>query len=146
MGMMIIQKLKGSFHIAKKCLYGLRSKNTLFSTYRTLLLLLSAPLVDFYKAHHSEKRGVLWLASYAVRCDWPDTSSMWQICYTPDHIWKHVTVGGNNTTARIKVTPSCFVETFGHCYANLATWWRRHVCVCVCGGGGGVSNEGVDES
>ncbi len=26
--------------------------------------------VDFYKAHRSEKRGVLWLASYPVRSDW----------------------------------------------------------------------------
>ncbi len=47
--------------------YGL--KNTLFSTYCTLLLLLYAPPF-FYKAHHFEKRGVLWLASYPVRCDW----------------------------------------------------------------------------
>ncbi len=31
---------------------------------------------DFYKAFCSEKRGVLWLASYPVRCDWPNTSSV----------------------------------------------------------------------
>ncbi len=30
----------------------------------------------FYKAHCSEKRGVLWLASYPVRCDWPNTSNL----------------------------------------------------------------------
>ncbi len=39
--------------------------------------------VDFYKAHRSEKRGVLWLASYPVCCDWPNTSSVWWKCYIP---------------------------------------------------------------
>ncbi len=39
--------------------------------------------VDFYKAHRSEKRGVLWLASYPVRCDWPNASSVWRKCYAP---------------------------------------------------------------
>ncbi len=38
---------------------------------------------DFYKAHRSEKRGVLWLASYPVRCDWPNTLSVWVKCYAP---------------------------------------------------------------
>ncbi len=33
--------------------------------------------VDYYKAHRSEKRGVLWLASYPVRCDWPNALSVW---------------------------------------------------------------------
>jgi len=28
---------------------------------------------------------------------------------------------GNNTTVRIKVTPSFFAEVFGQCYANLPT-------------------------
>ncbi len=37
--------------------------------------------VDFYKAHCSEKRGVLWLASYPVHCDWQNTSSVWRKCY-----------------------------------------------------------------
>ncbi len=32
--------------------------------------------IDFYKAQRSEKRGVLWLASYPVRCDWPNASSV----------------------------------------------------------------------
>ncbi len=44
--------------------------------------------VDFYKAHRSEKRGVLWLASYPVRCDWPNTSSVRRKCY-PDRIVMH---------------------------------------------------------
>ncbi len=39
--------------------------------------------VDFYKAHRSEKRGVLWLASYPVHWDWPNTSSVWRKCYAP---------------------------------------------------------------
>ncbi len=44
-----------------------------------ILYIIVAPLclaflkrVHFYKAHHSEKRGMLWLASYPVRCDWPE--------------------------------------------------------------------------
>ncbi len=85
--------LKGSYDVAKKniilciwcnamCLCG--SKNTLFSTYCTLLLLLYAPpFWNAYKAHRSEKQGVLWLASYPVRCDWPNTSSVWRKCYAP---------------------------------------------------------------
>ncbi len=36
----------------------------------------------FYKAHRSENRSVLWLASYPVRCDWPNTSS-WDGNVTP---------------------------------------------------------------
>ncbi len=53
-------------------------------------LIIVAPLcsaflkrVDFYKAHCSEKWGVLWLASYPVRCDWPNTSSVRWKCYAP---------------------------------------------------------------
>ncbi len=48
-----------------------------------ILYIIVAPLcpaflkrVNFYKAHRSEKRGVLWLASYPVHCDWPNTSSV----------------------------------------------------------------------
>lgn len=26
---------------------------------------------------------MLWLASHTVHCDWPNTSGMWQKCYTP---------------------------------------------------------------
>ncbi len=37
--------------------------------------------VDFYKAHHSEKRGMLWLASYCV-----NTSSVRRKCYAPYRI------------------------------------------------------------
>ncbi len=43
-----------------------------------ILYIIVAPLcsaflkrIDFYKAYRSEKRGVLWLASYPVRYDWP---------------------------------------------------------------------------
>ncbi len=37
--------------------------------------------IDFYKAHQSENQGVLWLASYPVRCYWRNTSSVWWIFY-----------------------------------------------------------------
>ncbi len=40
-------------------------------------------------------RGVLWLASYPVRCDWPNTSSMWRKCYAYlpycDAVSRHIT-------------------------------------------------------
>ncbi len=44
------------------------------------------PSADCYKAHRSEKQGVLWLASYPVRCDWPNTSSVGWKCYAPYHV------------------------------------------------------------
>ncbi len=83
--------LKGSYDIAKNnffwciwcnamCLCGLRFKKHIIFH---ILYIIVAPLcsaflkcVDFYKAHRSEKRGVLWFASYPVRCDWPNTSSV----------------------------------------------------------------------
>ncbi len=58
-----------------------------------ILYIIVAPLcsaflkrIDFYKTHPSEKRGVLWLASYPVHCDWPNTSSVRWKCYTPYRI------------------------------------------------------------
>ncbi len=55
------------------CLHGSRFKKHIIFH---ILYIIVAPLcsaflkrVHFYKAHHSEKRGVLWLASYPVRCD-----------------------------------------------------------------------------
>ncbi len=48
-----------------------------------ILYIIAAPIcpaylkrVDFYKAHRSEKQAMLWLASYPVNCDWPNTSSV----------------------------------------------------------------------
>ncbi len=65
-------------------------------TYRCLLSLSPAAdfaeprpprhSVDFYKAHCSEKRGVLWLASYLVHCNWLHTSSPIWKCYAPNCI------------------------------------------------------------
>ncbi len=83
--------LKGSYDVAKKniilciwcnamCLCGLSFKKHIIFH---ILYIIVAPLcsaflkrVDFYQAHCSEKRGVLWFASYPVRCDWPNTSSV----------------------------------------------------------------------
>ncbi len=105
-----------------QCLRGLRLKKHI-SFHKAL------PFWNKNKAHHSEKRGVLWLASYPVRCDWPNTSSTWQMLrplpYLETHSFSTTWRRGNNTTARIKVTPSFFAYTFGQCYANLPTQWRR---------------------
>ncbi len=91
-------ELKGSYDDAKNniilciwcnamCLRGLRLKKHII--FHISLCLAFLKHVDFYKAHHSEKRGVLWLASYPVCCDWPNTSSVWRKCCVPYHIWKH---------------------------------------------------------
>ncbi len=69
------------------CSCSLRSKKHIILP---ILYIIVAPLcsaflkrVDLYKAHRSEKRGVLWLASYPVPCDWPNTSIVRRKCYAP---------------------------------------------------------------
>jgi len=97
--------LKGSYDVAKNniifCIWCKamfkwlevqkpQPQTLLFSTYFTLLLLLYAlpfwPTSIFNKAHRFEKRVVLWLASYPVHCDWPNTSNVWWKCYAPYHV------------------------------------------------------------
>ncbi len=58
-----------------------------------ILYIIVAPIwpaflkhVHFHKAHCSEKRGMLLLASYLVHCDWLNTSRVWRKCYAPYHI------------------------------------------------------------
>ncbi len=72
------------------CLRGSRFKKHIIFH---ILYIIVAPLcpailkrTNFYKAHRSEKRGVLWMASYPVRCDWLNTSSVWRKCYAPSHV------------------------------------------------------------
>ncbi len=56
-----------------QCVYVFKvKKNIIFHIlYIIVVPLCSAFLkcADFYKAHRSETRGMLWLASYPVRCD-----------------------------------------------------------------------------
>ncbi len=87
--------LKGSYDDSKNniilciwcnaiCLRSLRFKKHIIFH---ILYIIVAPLcpaflkhADFYKAHRSEKRGVLWLARYPVCCDWPNTSGvLWNV-------------------------------------------------------------------
>ncbi len=77
-------------------LCGLRFKKHIFH----ILYIIVAPLcpaflkcLDFYKVHRSEKRGVRWLTSYPVHCDWPNTSSVWRKRYAPYHNEVKVTYG-----------------------------------------------------
>ncbi len=79
----MIYRQTGNRYIPSLC--GLRLKKHIIFH---ILYIIVAPLcsaflkrVDFYKAHRSEKRGVLWLASYPVRCDWPNTSGVRRKCY-----------------------------------------------------------------
>ncbi len=44
---------------------------------------LKRPFFFLQSSNRSEKRGVLWLASHPVPCDWPNTSSVWWKCYGP---------------------------------------------------------------
>ncbi len=104
------------------CLCGLRFKKHIIFH---ILYIIVAPLcsaflkrVHFYKAHSSEKRGVLWLASYPVHCDWPNTSSVYRKCYAPYRIvmpcparWDQ-----NNKT---------------HFYASRCIASRKHYHVCI---------------
>ncbi len=69
------------------CLCGLRLKKHII--FHILYIIVASAFLkraDFYKAHRSEKRGMLWLASYLVHCDWPNTSSMRRKCYAPHRI------------------------------------------------------------
>ncbi len=61
-----------------QCVYAVRGYFFFHILYIIVAPLCSAFLkcADFYKAHRSEKRGVLLLASYSVHCDWPNNSSV----------------------------------------------------------------------
>ncbi len=84
--------LKGSYDDAKRtlfCVFGvmqcivfMQCKVKKINIIFHIPYIIVAPLcpnflksVDFYKAHRSEKHGVLCLTSCPVRCDWPNTSS-----------------------------------------------------------------------
>ncbi len=73
-----------------QCVYVVRgSKNIIFHILYIIVAHLCPSFLkrdDFYKAHHSEKWGVLGLANYPVHSDWPNTSSMWRKCYAPYRI------------------------------------------------------------
>ncbi len=84
---------------------------------------------DCYKAHRSEKRGVLWLASYPVRCDWPNTSSVKRKCY-------RIVMPMRDETKTIKPNINeAFVASTGDIitdYNNLyCVSTHYHVCICV---------------
>ncbi len=101
-----IKHLNGSYDVAKKKIIFLLMYNNVFGLMQCvvrfkvkkhiifhILYIIIDPLcstflkrVHFYEAHRSEKRGVLWLASYPVRCDWPNTSSVRWKCYAHHRI------------------------------------------------------------
>ncbi len=145
--------LKGSYDVAKKniilciwcnamCLCGLWfKKHIIFHILYIIVASLCSTFlkhIDFYKAHHFESE---------VCSDWPAIQCVviGGYCYcsfgSPNKVVSlsqrntvspgHGAGGSNNTTARIKITPSFFAYTFGRCFANLPTQWRRHVGVCL---------------
>ncbi len=108
------------------CLCGLRLKKHIIFH---ILYIIVAPLcptllkrVDFYKEHRSEKRGVLWLASYPVRCDWPNTSSVRRKCYAPYRI---VMLSLRDDTKTIKpIINEAFVASSGDIITDYNDLYR----------------------
>ncbi len=80
--------------------------------------------LNFYKAHRSEKRGVLWLASYPVRCDWPDTSSVRRKCYAPYGI-----VMAFPGTMRLKQLKPIINEAFVASSEDIITGYNDLYCL-----------------
>ncbi len=85
--------LKGSYDIAKKNIIWCNSMCLRLKKHFIFYIpYIVAPLCpSFLKradftVHRSEKRGMLWLVSYPVHCDWPDTSSVRRRCYAPYHV------------------------------------------------------------
>ncbi len=136
--------LKGSFDIAKNniilciwcnaiCLRGLWFKKHIIFH---ILYIIVAPLypafmkcVDFYKAHRSEKRGVLWLASYLVRCNWLHTSSPRWKCYAPNRIVMPFP-GKTRLKQSKSITNKAFVASSGDIitdYNDVYCLFARHV-------------------
>ncbi len=84
---------------------------------------------DFYKAHRSEKQGVLWLASYPVRCDWPNTSSVRRKCYATYCIVMQCP-GTTTHTKKIKpIINEAFVASSGTIadYNDLYCLFMHHI-------------------
>ncbi len=89
----------------------------------------------------SEKRGVLWLASYPVRCDWPIISSVWWKCYAL--LLCCDAVSWHDDTKTIKpIKRRIFCIQWGHNYwlkwlilsfnASRCIAPRKHYHVCIC--------------
>ncbi len=88
--------------------------------YIILAPLCSAFLKLFYKAPRSEKRSVLWLASYPVRCDWPNTSRPSPYC---DAVFQH------DDIKTIKpIINEAFVASSGD--IHWPKLWTKHFCFC----------------
>ncbi len=103
--------LKITLFCVMQCLCGLRFKKHIIFHIRYIIVAPLCPAflkrVDFYRAHHSEKRSVLWLASYPVCCDWPNSSKTEMLCllsYLETHSVSMTWWQRNNTKARIKLS------------------------------------------
>ncbi len=105
-----------------------------------ILYIIVAPLcsaflkrVNIYKAHRSEKRGVLWLASYPVCCNWPNTSSVWRKCYA--HLPYCDAVSQCDETKTIKpIINEAFVASSGDIitdYNDLYCLYTRRVNITM---------------
>ncbi len=132
------------FGVIAMCLCGLRCKKHIIFH---ILYIIVAPLcpaflkqANFYKAHHSEKRGVLWLASYPVRCDWPNTSSVRWKCYAPHRIVMQCP-GAIDTKTIKHIINEAFVASSGdiitdyndlYCLFMRCIAPRKHYHVCIC--------------
>ncbi len=135
--------LKGSYDVAKKNIILCSWWNTMCLCFLMflkhiifhILYIIVAPLcpaflkhADFYKAHHSEKWGVLWLATYPVRCDWLNIASVRRKCYAPYHF---VMQCPGATTQTIKpIVNEAFVASSGDIITDYNDlYWLKHVCI-----------------
>ncbi len=114
------------------CLCGLRFKKHIIFH---ILYIIVAPLcsaflkrIDFYKIYRSEKRGVLCLASYPVRCDWSNVMEMLRPSPYCDGVSRR------NETKTIKpIINEAFVASSGDIitdYNDLYCLFKRRVASC----------------
>ncbi len=118
------------------CVFGIMQCFMSFMVKKHIILhilhIIVAPLcsvflkrVIFYKAHRSEKRGVLWLASYPERCDWPNISSVRWKCYAHYRIVMHVPARRDKTIKPI--INEAFVASSG----DIITDYNDLYCLCT---------------
>ncbi len=127
-----------------QCVYcGLSKKNIyIFSTYCTFCCFAFLKMYRFFKAYRSMKRGLLWLASYPVGCDWLNTSSVrWKSC-APYRIVDSVSRCDDTKTIK-PIINEPFVASSGDTitdyndfilsfYASRCIRPRKHYHVCIC--------------
>ncbi len=140
--------LKGSYDVAKKniilCIWG----NSMFKIKKNIIFHILYIVIDplcsaflkrlnFDKAHCSEKLGVLWLVSYPVHCDWPNTIK--HVTEMLRHLPHCDAVSWRDKTKTIKlIINEAFVASSRDIVVDYNDFYSRcitphkhyHVCIC----------------